>query len=138
MQWDTSENAGFTQGTPWLPVPDTYKTHNVAEESKDTNSVLEFYKKVLKLRHTNAALLNGNYTPVNEDDPNVLTYLRLYRGKGVVVALNMSNTPQNMKLDLKRAGFHSARTLIAAGNSSMIRAEVSLGPFGVFIGELRP
>jgi len=63
-----------------LPVPSSYKTHNVATESKDPNSVLEFYRKVLAQRHTNPVLLEGNYTALNEDDANVLSYLRTYKG----------------------------------------------------------
>ena len=108
MQWNDSENAGFTKGTPWLPVPPTYKTHNVADESKDPNSVLEFYKNVLKLRHDNQALLSGSYKAINESDPNVLSYLRVYKGQGVVVALNMSGTAQKISLELKQNGFDSA------------------------------
>src|SRR5579864_7208813 len=56
MQWDESANAGFSKATPWLPVPSTAKTHNVADESKDPRSILAFYQRVLKIRHTNAAL----------------------------------------------------------------------------------
>src|SRR5208282_2461166 len=48
MQWDESANAGFSKTTPWLPVPATAKTHNVADELKDPDSVLNYYKKVLK------------------------------------------------------------------------------------------
>jgi len=136
MQWDGSENAGFSSGTPWLPVPPTYKTHNVADEGRDPDSVLEFYKKVLKLRHTNAALLQGKYTALNEGDAKVLSYLRLYREHGVVVALNMSSTPQRVKLELRSKGFASARQLLASGDASVKGEEVSLEPFGVFIGEL--
>jgi alpha-glucosidase len=136
MQWDSSENAGFSKGTPWLPVPPTYKTHNVADEAKDPNSVLEFYRKVLQLRRTNRALLDGNYTALNENDANVLSYLRLYRDRGVVVALNMSNTRQTVTLELKGKGFTSATSLLATGGSGSRGDEVSLEPYGVFIGEL--
>jgi alpha-glucosidase len=136
MQWNSSQNAGFTKGTPWLPVPQTYKTHNVAEELKDPNSVLIFYKKVLKLRHDNAALLQGNYTPVNESDANVLSYLRIYKDWGVVVALNMSGTEQRVNLQLKDAGFKSAKDLVTTGDSRIRGHELSLEPYGVFIGEL--
>jgi alpha-glucosidase len=136
MQWDGSVNAGFSKGTPWLPVPPTYTTHNVADESKDPNSVLEFYKKVLKLRHTNRALLDGNYAALNESDRNVLSYVRLYKDQGVVVALNMSNAAQKVKLDLKHKGFVSIKNLLATGQSEAKGDEVSLEPYGVFIGEL--
>jgi len=136
MQWDSSENAGFSQGTPWLPVPPTYKTHNVADESKDPDSVLEFYRKVLNMRHTNEALLDGSYKAINESDANVLSYLRVYRGQAVVVSLNMSGMPQTADLDLKANGFKSARSLLATGKSEVRGEEVSLEPYGVFIGEL--
>ena len=136
MQWDNSENAGFTRGRPWLPVPPTYKTHNVADESNDPDSILMFYKNVLKLRNTNEGLLKGSYRAINEDDTNVLSYLRIYKDQGVVVALNMSDTPQKISLNLKQNGFSSATSLLATGKSGAQGAEVSLEPYGVFIGEL--
>ena len=136
MQWDRSAHAGFTKGTPWLPVASTYVTHNVADESKDSNSVLEFYKQVLKLRHTNPALIDGDYRAINETDANVLSYLRVYKQRGVVVALNMSNAPQKVRLDLKPNGFSAASKLLATEKSGAVADEVSLEPFGVFIGEL--
>ena len=136
MQWNGSENAGFSKGTPWLPVPPTYSTHNVADESKDPDSILVFYKNVLKLRHTNPALVDGSYTAINESDANVLSYLRVYKDHGVVVALNMSDTPQKVNLELKGNGFAAATRLLATGKSGANGSEVSLEPFGVFIGEL--
>jgi alpha-glucosidase len=136
MQWDESENAGFSKAAPWLPVPSTYKTHNVADESKDPNSVLAFYKKVLKLRHTNRALLDGSYIPQNENDQNVLSYLRSYKDQTVLVALNMSGAEQKVSFDLKKNGFSSAKLLAATGTSSAKDDVVTLEPYGVFIGQL--
>jgi alpha-glucosidase len=136
MQWDGSANAGFSTAAPWLPVPPTYTTHNVAEESKDPDSVLEFYKKVLKLRHENAALLDGSYKAINEADDSVLSYLRLYKNRGMVIALNMTNAPQKISIGLKGNGFASVKSLLATGSSSGSGDEVSLEPYGVFIGEL--
>jgi alpha-glucosidase len=138
MQWNTEPNAGFTKGTPWLPVPPSYKTHNVATESKDPTSVLSMYKKVLALRHRNEALLEGSYTALNENDANVMSYLRSYKGKAVLVALNMSASPQKATFDLSGEGFASAslKTLVATPQSSAKSNEVSLEPFGVFIAEV--
>jgi alpha-glucosidase len=90
MQWDTSVNAGFTQEKPWLPVPDSYRTHNVATESKDPDSILNFYKRLLVLRHQDQALLEGDYVALDQDDPNILAYLRKYKNEAVLVVLNMS------------------------------------------------
>ncbi len=136
MQWDGSENAGFSKATPWLPVPATYKTHNVADELKDKNSVLEFYKQVLNLRHTNRALLDGSYTALNENDPNVLSYLRIYKDQAVLVALNMSGSIQKVNFELSHNGFSSSKTLVSTPKSSATGDVVVLEPYGVFIGQL--
>jgi len=135
MQWDESENGGFSKALPWLPVPPTAKTHNVADEESDPESVLNFYEKVLKLRHTNRALLDGSYVPLNENDPNVLSYLRSYKDQAVVVVLNMSGAEQTVSFDWKN-GFTTAKTLIATAKSSAQGDVVTLEPYGVFIGQL--
>jgi len=138
MQWNTDANAGFSTKAPWLPVPPSYKTHNVATESKDPNSVLSMYKKVLALRHTNVALLEGSYTVLNEDDANVMSYLRSYKGKAVVVALNMSASPQKATFNLADKGFSSAnlKTLVSTPKSSAKGMEVTLEPFGAIIADV--
>ena len=106
-------------------------------ESKDPNSVLSLYKKVLALRHTNEALLEGSYTALNEDDPNVMSYLRSYKGKAVLVALNMSATPQKATFDLSPQGLGGAplRTLISS-DASAKGNEVTLQPFGLLIASV--
>jgi alpha-glucosidase len=136
MQWDATANGGFSTAAPWLPVPETAKTHNVADELKDPESVLEFYKQVLKLRHSNPALLDGSYIPINENDQNVLSYLRTYKDQAVVVALNMSGAEQNVNIGMSQHGFSSTNSLIATGKSSVKGDIVTIEPYGVFIGQL--
>jgi alpha-glucosidase len=138
MQWNDSENAGFSAHEPWLPVPPSYKTHNVATESKDPNSVLEFYRKVLALRHTNSVLLEGNYSALNEDDPNLLSYLRTYKGKSVLVALNMSGSAQKASFHLpgQESSGAGLNPLLSTPGAEANGAEVNLPAFGVFIGEV--
>jgi alpha-glucosidase len=136
MQWDDGANAGFSTAKPWLPVPATAKTHNVADESKDPNSILAFYKRVLKLRHTNQALSEGDYVPINENNQNVLSYLRVYHDQAVLVALNMSGTTQKISFATSSNGFSSARSLVATGKSGAKGDIVTLDPYGVFIGQL--
>jgi alpha-glucosidase len=136
MQWSDAANGGFSTHEPWLPVPSSYKTHNVASESKDQNSVLEFYRKVLALRHTNEVLLEGNYTALNEDDANVLSYLRTYKGKSVLVALNMSTSAQKTTFKLPGSG-KSLQSLVATPQVGSTGSEVSLPAFGVLIAEVQ-
>jgi alpha-glucosidase len=141
MQWNDTANAGFSTAKPWLPVPDSYHTHNVATELKDPNSILNFYKHVLALRHTNLPLREGSYLPLNESDNDVLSYLRSYQGKAVLVVLNMSDSAQNPTFNLAAQGFAHPRvsTLLATSAklaSATDTVQTELQPFGVFIGEV--
>jgi alpha-glucosidase len=140
MQWNTSPNAGFSKKQPWLPVPPSYQTHNVASESKDPNSILNMYKKVLALRRTNVALLEGSYIALNQDDRNVMSYLRRYKDKAVLVVLNMSPAQQKATFDLAAQGFSSfaLQPLVASAGASAKAGEISLEPFGVMIAQVNP
>jgi alpha-glucosidase len=140
MQWDDTANAGFSRSKPWLPVPPSYKTHNVATELKDPNSILSFYKQVLTLRHTTHALLDGEYIALNENDPNVLSYLRKYKDETVLVALNMSPGAQKVSFDLSSQGLAGAKatTLVTSMTQSpqATLSDLSLEPFGVYIASI--
>ncbi len=140
MQWKGGPSAGFTKGTPWLPVPPTAESHNVAAELKDPNSILQFYKRLLALRHHESALLEGEYIPLNEDDPNVLAYLRMYKNEAVLVVLNMSAKEQKSSFDLAGQGFPAKRatTLLTTMRleAGADVSSVTLEPYGVYIGKL--
>jgi len=140
MQWNTEPNAGFSTVKPWLPVPPSYRTHNVETESKDPNSILNLYKKVLTLRHSNEALLDGSYTALNENDTHVMSYLRSYKGKAVLVTLNMSATPEKPAFDLAKQGFGGAKlkALIASPGALLQGNRITLEPFGLMIAEVKP
>jgi alpha-glucosidase len=141
MQWDTTANAGFSSSVPWLPIPPSYRTYNVASERKDPSSILNIYRHLLRLRRENPALREGEYVALNEDDPNVLSYLRKYKNEAVLVVLNMSDSTQVVKFDLAPMGFisKSARTLLSTQHGQAKARSVSqirLEPFSVYIGEL--
>jgi alpha-glucosidase len=142
MQWSDDPNAGFTSGVPWNPIPPTYKTYNVADELKDPNSILNWYKSLLALRRANPALLDGDYFALNEKDPNVLSYLRKTKNDAVIVVINMSAGPQTVNFDLskQRLRAKSARTLLTTQSSMQnisTVAQLSLEPFAVYIAALQ-
>jgi alpha-glucosidase len=112
MQWNDKKNAGFTEGQPWVPVSPSYKTRNVAAEAKDPNSILSFYRHLLAMRHTEPALLEGEYIGLNTDDPNVYSYMRRYKEEAILVVLNMSAGNQKVRFDLAPQGFTSPKLRI--------------------------
>lgn len=76
MQWDSSENAGFTAGTPWLKVNPNYPEINLAAQRQDEYSVFQFYRRLIALRKEHPALSRGDFTPVEAPYSKVLAYKR--------------------------------------------------------------
>jgi alpha-glucosidase len=140
MQWTDGPNAGFTTGTPWLPIPPSYKTHNVATEAGEQNSVFTFYRQLLALRHEEAALRDGEYTALNESDPNVFTYVRRYKDEAILVLLNMSGTPQKARFGLASLGFSSPKVSVLLTSFHQpppgSGADIPMEPYSVFIAKI--
>ena len=88
MQWDASENAGFTTGTPWIAVNPNYKTINAAAEIDDPDSVFTYYRKLIELRHEHEIIVYGKFVPLLEDDPSIYAYARELNGQRLLVACN--------------------------------------------------
>jgi oligo-1,6-glucosidase len=104
FQWDTTSNAGFTTGTPWIKVNPNYKAINELTEEKDPNSVLNYFRKAVKLRKENLALVYGKYTLLDRDNPNVYVYTRELNGKKFLVLLNFRSTSSlyNIGIDVSK------------------------------------
>lgn len=91
MQWDDSPNAGFTTGTPWIRVNPNYLRINAAGELADENSVFHYYRKLIALRKSpewGPVLVEGDYTPFLEEDPDIFAYIRAHLGKRLLVLGN--------------------------------------------------
>jgi oligo-1,6-glucosidase len=91
FQWNSTTNAGFTTGTPWIKVNSNYKTINAEAEEKDPNSVLNYFKKVVRLRKQNPTLVYGKYTLLDKNNPNVYAYTREGEGKKMLIVLNFTS-----------------------------------------------
>ena len=90
MQWTAERHAGFTSGTPWLPVNENYRTLNAAAEEKDTDSVLHFYRKLAKLRETIPALLDGVYEELLTENEQIYAFSRTLGKTRIKTAVNFS------------------------------------------------
>ncbi|MFI8707732.1 alpha-glucosidase [Bacillus sp. NPDC077411] len=90
MQWSNEENAGFTTGTPWFGMNSNYKEINVAVQQTDSNSILNFYKKMIALKKEHDVFTYGTYDLFLEDHPQVYAYTRTLNDEKVVVISNLS------------------------------------------------
>ena len=112
MQWDASENAGFTAGTPWIAVNPNYKKVNVADQLKREDSVFNYYKKLIRLRKENEIIVYGNYELLLPEDENIFAYVRTLDNQKLLVVCNFSKTEQ--KFDF--SGYENAKALISNYN----------------------
>ncbi|OPJ56251.1 glycoside hydrolase family 13 protein [Alkalithermobacter paradoxus] len=99
MQWDNSLNAGFTTANPWIKVNPNYKDINVEKQQKDSKSILNFYKKMIRLRKENEVLVYGKYDLILEKDPQIYAYTRSLDDKKIIVICNLSDKEANYKYD---------------------------------------
>ncbi len=93
MQWDDSANAGFTDGEPWLPVNPDHETVNAAAADADPDSVLNYYRRLIALRHDNDVLVYGDYELLTPDHERLWSYERTLGEERVFVALNFGGEP---------------------------------------------
>ena len=104
MQWDGSEKAGFTTGTPWLGIPANHTYINVEDESKDPDSVLAFYKKLVALRKEQEIIADGQIRFTDAGNDNIISYVRTLNGQTLSVFCNLRGTDQSLGEPFKAPG----------------------------------
>ena len=92
MQWDDSENGGFTCGKPWIKCNDNYRTINVQSEVNDPDSLYNYYKRLIQCYHDHADIVRqAEFRPMYEEYPGLFAYEREVDGKGLLVIVNFTN-----------------------------------------------
>ena len=98
MQWDDTNNAGFSSETPWLPVHENHTTVNVANQQNDHNSVLNHFRKMVALRKDNLLLVYGEYEIIQEEHPTIYAYSRTLDDEQMKILLNFSESTSKINL----------------------------------------
>jgi len=112
LQWDDSENAGFTSGTPWIKVNPNYKEINVKKALADPNSIFYYYKKLIALRKQNPVAVYGSYDLLLEEDDKIYAFTRTLGNDRMLVILNFSGESPAFVLS-ENISYSKAELLIA-------------------------
>lgn len=99
MQWDSTKNGGFTEGKPWKKVNDNHQTINVVAQNKDPKSILNHFRKMVKLRKDNPVLVYGQYQILQESHSEIYAYTRTLDEQQVLVLLNFSKKQATITLE---------------------------------------
>ncbi len=99
MQWDSTENAGFTSGTPWLKANPNFPFINVASQEDDPDSILKFYRKMITFRKENQCLVYGDYADMAPEHESLFVYQRWNDEEEFLVLLNFSDGEIPVSID---------------------------------------
>ena len=134
FQWNSSANAGFTTGTPWIAVNPNYKMINAEEEEKDPNSCLNYFRKLVKLRKHNPALIYGKYELLDKNNPKVYAYTREGNGERFLILLNFSADKTQTRINIPLAG---AKLVLSNDQRTPENPVVELNPYEACIYQLQ-
>ena len=104
VQWSAEQNAGFTEGKPWFYVNQNYPEINVAAAEADPDSLLHFYRKLLRFRAGNDVIRNGTYREYEKHSGKLYVYTREHRGKGILVVCSFTEKPAEFRLPKRLQG----------------------------------
>jgi oligo-1,6-glucosidase len=130
MQWDASPQAGFTTGTPWLAVNPNYVEINAAAQRDDPDSVFHYYRQLIDLRHTEPAVVDGDFTMLLPDDDRLYAFTRR---RGTTELLVIGNfTGDTVQAEIPDAASWSGAELVLS-NLPAPATELTLAPWQAVI-----
>lgn len=126
MQWDDTENAGFTTGKPWLKVAENANEINVQQALQTKTSIFYFYQKLIALRKDYPVIQNGDYTPALTDEDSIIAYTRSLEDSKLLSIHNFASEKQILTLP---SGFSNAKILLSNYQREELNSTIELSPY---------
>ena len=130
MQWDDTQNAGFSTGTPWIAVNPNYTQINAKLQTLDPDSVFHYYKKLIELRKQYPVIVYGKYELLFQDNEDLFVYTRSLQDIKLLVVCNF--TEKNIAFDIPEP-FSNAQCLISNMHNAYQDPAVQLQPYEAFV-----
>lgn len=128
MQWSADEQAGFTKGTPWIPISENYQDINAEKALQDKESVFYFYQKLIKLRKEYDVITYGDYQLLMEEHPTIFAYTRNYQQETLLVISNFYGKQAEITVPFEGKGL--SRILLSNyKDSPEFTKNISLRPY---------
>ena len=104
MQWNSTKQAGFTSGEPWLEVNENYTSLNVEEQEKRPDSVLNYFREMVQLRKKYLTLVYGEFEIIDKNNEQIFAYTRKSKNEQLLVVLNFSDKQAvlNTQIDVNK------------------------------------
>lgn len=130
MQWDDSENAGFTKGIPWMKVNPNYQDINAKVQINDNDSIYSYYKKLISLRHSMPIIVYGEYHLLEEEHPDLYIYTREDKDEKLLIITNFSTNEHTYQLPKE---FIKGEILISNQDDVSVDEMFKILPYGAYV-----
>ena len=136
MQWDASPNAGFTDGTPWIAANPNHDRINAAEQLGDPDSIFEYYRRLIALRHERAVVADGSFERADAGHPAIFAFERVLGADRLLVVANLSPAEHVPAFAAEVAErWRGARVLLTNGADAAASVEAPLAPWEARVSE---
>lgn len=130
MQWDDSENAGFTTGTPWIGINPNYKTINAKAALADPDSIFHYYRRLIALRKQEPIMAYGSYELLEPENESLFVYKRTLEGQKLLVICNFTKEPVSYEIP---AEFEKAQILIGNYDRAEAQGIIEMKPYEALV-----
>ncbi len=134
VQWNAEAQAGFTTGTPWIPVAENYPEINAEQALEDDNSIFYHYQKLIQLRKQYQIITDGEYRLLEEDHPELFVYERVLENEKLLVINNFYGKTTHLTLSERLIEDYEIELLLAnSKNETRLKSEMQVGPYESFV-----
>ena len=139
VQWNSSEHAGFTTGTPWIHTAANYKEINAENAMQDSDSIFYHYQKLISLRKEYDVLTDGDYELISEDHETIFAFVRKTENEMLLVINNFygKNTTFTLPVTLNIDGLSNGVLLSNYEDSAPLGKEIQLRPYESIVYHLK-
>ncbi|WP_231479763.1 alpha,alpha-phosphotrehalase [Streptobacillus canis] len=130
MQWSDDVNGGFSINTPWLKVVKNYKKINVKKQLNDENSILNYYKKLIKLRKKYNVISEGEFEQLDNGHDQIYSFRRYTRDEEIIIIANFYN--QNIRYNINK-NLEEYECILSNTSNTLIDKEIKLEPYDVYV-----
>ena len=137
MQWDDSLNGGFSKSTPWIDVNPNYKQINVKESVEDSNSIFNYYKELIKLRHNNDTIVYGDVKLIYPENESIFAYTRNLDDEKLMLVLNFYENEIDFKIP-DNIDINKLETILSNYKDKIIKNEtIKLRPYEAIVYKVK-
>ncbi|MBA9026571.1 alpha,alpha-phosphotrehalase [Peribacillus huizhouensis] len=137
VQWNNQLQAGFTTGTPWIPVADNYSDINAEKAMEDQDSIFYHYQKLIALRKQYPIITDGEYRLLEGNHPKLFVYERVLENERLLVINNFYGEAAELSISSVQLSDYQNEILLSNVDAPELAVNMEIGPYESFVYHLK-